>query len=54
MGRQHEKPIAGWETASILTPDDIIDGAVPDGPVLIFDDDHYYMGGIIAEKLAVA
>ena len=54
VGRQHERPIAGWETASILTPDDIIDGAVPDGPVLIFDDDHYYMGGIIAEKLAVA
>ncbi len=54
VGRQHDQPIAGWEGASILTPDDIIDGAVPEGPVLIFDDDHYYMGGIVAEKLAVA
>ena len=54
VGRQHDEPIAGWEEASILTPDDIIDGAVPEGPVLIFDDDHYYMGGIVAEKLALA
>ena len=25
-------------------------GRMPTGPVLIFDDDHYYMGGVIAEK----
>ena len=54
VGRQHAEPIAGWETASILTPDDILDGALPEGPILIFDDDHYYMGGVIAEKLAAA
>ena len=54
VGRQHAEPIAGWQTASILTPDDIMDGILPEGPVLIFDDDHYYMGGIVAEKLAAA
>jgi dimethylamine/trimethylamine dehydrogenase len=37
-----------------LTPDDIMDGVVPKGPVLIFDDDHYYMGGVVAESLAAA
>jgi dimethylamine/trimethylamine dehydrogenase len=26
-------------------------GVTPDGPVVIYDDDHYYMGGVIAEKL---
>jgi dimethylamine/trimethylamine dehydrogenase len=29
-------------------------GALPEGPVLIFDDDHYYMGGVLAEKLRAA
>jgi dimethylamine/trimethylamine dehydrogenase len=31
-----------------------MDGALPEGPVLIFDDDHYYMGGVVAEVLAAA
>jgi dimethylamine/trimethylamine dehydrogenase len=35
----------------VATPDDIMDGTLPEGPVVIFDDDHYYMGGVIAEKL---
>jgi len=35
----------------IFTPDDIINGHYPTGRVLIFDDDHYYMGSVIAEKL---
>jgi dimethylamine/trimethylamine dehydrogenase len=26
-------------------------GAIPEGKVLVFDDDHYYMGGVLAEKL---
>ena len=28
-----------------------MDGAKPEGTVLIYDDDHYYMGSVIAEKL---
>lgn len=36
----------------ILTPDDIMDGKLPsDGPVLVYDEDSYYMGGVIAERL---
>jgi dimethylamine/trimethylamine dehydrogenase len=35
----------------LFTPDDIIDGHCPTGRVMIFDDDHYYMGSVIAEKL---
>ena len=50
-GRHYEKPIPGWQDAYVLTPDDVMDGVLPPGPVLIFDDDHYYMGGVLAEKL---
>ncbi len=35
----------------IFTPDDIMDGKFPDGPTLVYDEDGYYMGGIIAERL---
>jgi dimethylamine/trimethylamine dehydrogenase len=35
-----------------LTPDDIFAGATVTGPVVIYDDDHYFMGGALAEKLA--
>jgi dimethylamine/trimethylamine dehydrogenase len=50
-GRWLEEPVAGWDGPSVLTPDDIMAGIFPAGPVVVFDDDHYYMGGVIAEKL---
>ena len=34
-----------------MTPDDVLGGKIPDGPVVVYDDDHYYIGGVIAEKL---
>ncbi|MEO0909944.1 MAG: NADH:flavin oxidoreductase, partial [Pseudomonadota bacterium] len=37
--------------ASIYTPDDIMAGKIPDVPTIIYDDDHYYMGTVIAEKI---
>ncbi len=40
--------------ADVLTPDDIFAGATPLGPVVVYDDDHYVVGGAIAEKLAAA
>jgi len=51
IGRQHDKQIPGWQTPSVMTPDDVLGGRVADGPVVVYDDDHYYMGGVIAEKL---
>ncbi len=51
LGRSHEDPVPGWDGSTVLTPDDIMDGAVPNGPVVVYDDDHYYMGGVVAEKL---
>ena len=35
----------------IFTPDDIMVGRLPKGRVIVFDDDYYYMGPVIAEML---
>jgi len=51
VGRWHGTPIPGWESGSVITPDDILAGVIPAGPVVVYDDDHYYMGGVIAEAL---
>jgi dimethylamine/trimethylamine dehydrogenase len=51
IGRWHEQEIPGWQTPSVMTPDDVLAGAVPAGPAVVYDDDHYYIGGVIAEKL---
>jgi len=51
LGRQHEEQIPGWQTPSVMTPDDILGGKTHDRPEVVYDDDHYYMGGVIAEKL---
>ena len=50
-GRTHQFPIPGTDGGNVLTPDDIMAGNSPEGTVLIYDDDHYYMGSVIAEKL---
>lgn len=54
IGRIHYKPLPGWQSEQVFTPDDILAERLPTGPVVIFDDDHYYMGSAIAEKLALA
>lgn len=38
-------------TSKIYTPDDIMAGNMPQGPTLVYDDDHYYMGSVIAELI---
>jgi dimethylamine/trimethylamine dehydrogenase len=55
MGRSHWQPIPGLTGPNALTPDDIMAGRLPAaGPVVVFDDDHYYMGSVVAERLAMA
>ena len=51
MGRGHHDPIPRTGGANVLTPDDVMNGAATEGHVLVFDTDHYYMGGVVAEKL---
>jgi dimethylamine/trimethylamine dehydrogenase len=39
------------EGDAVFTPDDVLAGSEPDGPVVIYDFDHYYMGSCLAELL---
>ncbi len=50
VGRAHAFAVDGIESVAVLTPDDILGGSKPTGRVLIYDDDHYYMGGTLAER----
>ena len=60
MGRYLSRPVQG--NAKIFTPDDFLEsGGLPPvfqqlaaelQKILIYDDDHYYMGGVLAELLA--
>ena len=46
-------PLGADPGAEILTPDDVMAGRRPRGErVLLYDDDHFYMGGVIAGLLA--
>ena len=51
VAREHRNPIPGLDHITVLTPDDMMDGVSASGSVVIFDDEHYYMGGVLAEKL---
>jgi dimethylamine/trimethylamine dehydrogenase len=51
-GRYHNKPCLDLgPTEQVFTPNDIFMGRVPQGKALVFDDDHYYMGSVLAEAL---
>lgn len=51
IGRTNHFPIPKSDAARVITPDQICAGQIPEGPVVVFDDDYYYMGGLMAEKL---
>ncbi|MFZ9073670.1 MAG: FAD-dependent oxidoreductase, partial [Paracoccaceae bacterium] len=51
VSRQHVVPMPVHTDAKVFTPDDIMSGARPSGHVIVYDDDHYYMGGVLAELL---
>lgn len=57
VGRTLWKPIPGHELEHVFSPDDLMDGESGigksvSGNYVIYDDDHYYMGGVLAELLA--
>lgn len=51
VSRQHVVPFPTDDAMKIYTPDDLMGEVNPTGNIVIFDDDHYYMGGVIAELL---
>ena len=54
VSRHHVVPMPNDGSLALYTPDDLMAGNRPGGRILIFDDDHYYMGGVLAELLAQA
>jgi dimethylamine/trimethylamine dehydrogenase len=47
-----EFPVGELDGPTVYTPDDLAAGVVPQGPVVVFDFDNYYLAGAIAEQLA--
>ena len=52
VGRFLHRSLEGLGGVPVYTPDDIMDGVALSGRVAVYDDDDYYMGGVLAEKLA--
>jgi dimethylamine/trimethylamine dehydrogenase len=50
-GRYHQHPVPGMAD-HCLTPDDIMAGTRKGKHYVVFDDDRYYMGSLMAEELA--
>ena len=51
VARYHTLPLIIDTRMPVFTPDDVMDGKFPAGHVVIYDDDHYYMGSVLAELL---
>ena len=51
-GRSIRVPVASFDNARTLSPEQVIAGAPMAGPVMIFDDDHYYVASALAEFIA--
>ncbi|HUE44936.1 MAG TPA: NAD(P)-binding protein [Aestuariivirgaceae bacterium] len=57
VGRTHRLGVKGLDAGPVLTPDHFLQGAGVEalaGPAVVFDDDGYYMGAILAELLVRA
>ncbi len=51
LGRWHSQPLETLDATVVYTPDDLMQDVDIRGPVVVFDDDHYYMGPVLVEKL---
>jgi len=51
-GRSFHHPIPGHDLPIIFTPDELMEEKLPSGRVILYDDDHFYLGGVLAELLA--
>ncbi len=55
IGRSSRQPVSIDADMPVYSPDDILMGNVPKrGPVLVYDDDRAYLGGVIADHLSRA
>lgn len=58
VGRAHRQPLEWLDPSRVLTPDDLMTkgpaAVTTDGPVVIFDDDRFYLASVLAEQLVNA
>ena len=55
IGRSRRRALPGLDGVTVLTPDDVMSGTgIQAGPVVIYDDDQGYMGGVLADHLSAA
>jgi dimethylamine/trimethylamine dehydrogenase len=52
LGIYHRFPLETAAKDMMIAPEAILDGQRPKDRVLVYDDDHYYLGSAIAEQLA--
>ena len=53
IGRCSSEAFTGAELAQVFSPDDVMNGIYPEaGPVLLYDDDSFYLASVLAEVLA--
>lgn len=51
VGVANHRPIAMSDSARVYAPEDVFGSAKISSPVVVFDDDNFYLGGLIAERL---
>jgi dimethylamine/trimethylamine dehydrogenase len=51
VARHNLLPVPIDDAMAVFTPDDLMAGRHPSGHVVVYDDDHYYMGSVLAELL---
>ncbi len=54
VGLHHRHTLAEVVPSMVMAPERVMKRHVPLGRVMVFDDDHYYLGGALAEHLAQA
>ena len=58
VGREHRTPLPFLAGKRVLTPDDLMTGGIgaitAPGPVVVFDDDRFYIASVLAELVAGA
>jgi len=53
-GHTLRRPVLDENAPALWTPEDVLSGRLPEGHVVIYDDDQYYMANVIAEMLLAA
>jgi dimethylamine/trimethylamine dehydrogenase len=51
VSHSNTSALPGSDGENVFTPDDVFAGVDIPGPVVVFDDDHFYMGSVVAEQL---